>query len=770
MTEEVRFDLSFNGGIWQEIAEPIGFDDAKFELKQEEGRYGRDVFFSDTDYEFSPLVEINGLTHRFQQIIQQYKLKGFETDIRLSITIDSIQYVIGQLDFRPDQMETDLINYIKCPIIQDTHQAIIKRHFDTNIDVHSDKDVHGNYLDPVETEKIFLEAMYLNNQSKWIMPERLPIPSASPSVFFSPATQIVESSLEHTLVPFSGWIQLSDVENPILKDFAIFQAKDPLVGVMLRIRAAWYFEGSAACVMRIKKGDTFETSEYIYLEDVDKSTNDFSLDLEIDTIDQSEHIYLYMNVQDLSGNPGFEVSKFEVTLEGTEVTPSTIVNGVKLGRLMQHTVKSISGKTIDAPRFFEEDGVFSNQFVFSGNDLRNNNKPFNISFKTLVEYFPECNIDYQIKPDGTVFFGIERDFYEDDEIHRFEQDVLEGYKEYPNRRFAINRFSYKYKDYEKGKNNPQRDSLLGVATDVEWSVPNRMVEGSKDIEIDFARDSFLIEKTRKDAFLIENGAASEDDDSKFILDTVKAGPYNGELRLYIQNIFKTLGSGRVLELISDGNINWTLFGLVLNQNVLISFPEIHRGLWRVTHISTDVLHLSTDEEIDGATGIYRTMISWYMWNVERENRTTQGLINTNIEKPYSNLMFSPKSNVVRFYDRYLASAFFYTNDKILRNQKYINGGDVIAYYGIPNTDGEQDADIGVNTLGAAYLEPVMFEAQLICKFSDYMGIVNLLRTDRKGYVTVIDTEGNEKRGHPTSMVYDYNQNILTLTAEKRIIY
>src|SRR5690606_32538593 len=100
---------------------------------EESGRYARDVMFSIDTIDFNPTVEIDGLTHRFDQIINIYNLRGFEANILYIIQIDNVDYVIGQLDFVT--AETDKLKYFRCKIIQDSIQARLKRHVDTKIDL-----------------------------------------------------------------------------------------------------------------------------------------------------------------------------------------------------------------------------------------------------------------------------------------------------------------------------------------------------------------------------------------------------------------------------------------------------------------------------------------------------------------------------------------------------------------------------------------------------------------------------------------------------------
>ena len=71
----VKFFLDFKDSIGKvEICEPIGFDASNFKVEQEKGRYARDISFVDVDYTFSSDVSINGLTHRFSELIENLNL------------------------------------------------------------------------------------------------------------------------------------------------------------------------------------------------------------------------------------------------------------------------------------------------------------------------------------------------------------------------------------------------------------------------------------------------------------------------------------------------------------------------------------------------------------------------------------------------------------------------------------------------------------------------------------------------------------------------
>jgi len=141
--EEIHFYLQFGDAEKVEIAEPIGFDGAMFNTETDKGRYGRDVTFAfgDSELEFSPNVYFRNLDHRFNQLISEYQTNGFESDVKFIMSTQQKEYVIGSLDFF--YAETDLYNYFRCKVIQDTAQATIKRREDVKVDVFNDEDLKG---------------------------------------------------------------------------------------------------------------------------------------------------------------------------------------------------------------------------------------------------------------------------------------------------------------------------------------------------------------------------------------------------------------------------------------------------------------------------------------------------------------------------------------------------------------------------------------------------------------------------------------------------
>uniref|UniRef100_UPI003562061D hypothetical protein n=1 Tax=Seonamhaeicola sp. TaxID=1912245 RepID=UPI003562061D len=163
------FKLNFvtNGeGIFT-INEPIGFNSIPFTLKQEDKRLGRDIFFggdNENKFEF-----YRKRSHKIDLLFYYYETYGWESEVKLIIEKDGIDNIIGDLDFA--NAETDLLEYFKCSVIQDSGQALLKKREDITVDLFSDETVDEEYIEPLVTENILVLSKPTIQKSSWETPE-----------------------------------------------------------------------------------------------------------------------------------------------------------------------------------------------------------------------------------------------------------------------------------------------------------------------------------------------------------------------------------------------------------------------------------------------------------------------------------------------------------------------------------------------------------------------------------------------------------------------
>lgn len=779
--DNTKFFLQFAKAPIQ-IAEPTGFDAAQFILEQEDGRYGRDIFFSDTEFVFEPTVEINGLTHRFPQLVSSYQTIGFESNVKLIIQVEGTNYVIGQLDF--PNAETDLLTYFKCTVIQDTNQAVIKRHSDTQVDIYSALDIYGNEIFPLVPKKILLRPLPLFQESIWDSTPYALEGESLPNTFnFVPI--VTEYGIEDTLSPAYGR-STQTVSPDVRDDFIFLDVKTTLTENTFYIEEGnWdvdVFSGQRFdFIIRIGVDfvNFFNDQPGDIIIPVPPNATNFSTSVAVRDLISGEKVWGWFKNTGAIGEDGISMTSARMRFTSTSTDIASVTNGVRLIDVMKQVVLSISGKEVDAPRF-EEGGEFYDQFVFTGNDIRQIDKPFTISFEEILEYLPECNIDYEVLENGDIFFGHEDDFYTDNLITLFTADVLQGYKQTFNDKFKINKINYRYSDYEKGKNELQKDSLEGISTEFEMSVPNLMVENTKLIEVGFIRDAFLLEKTRKDNIAVTENSATEDDQEKFILDTIEGEFFQTE-KLLLQHVFIEGSDGpfpvtNKLKLISDGTFNWTLLGFGEFEDFVISPGGTNEGVFVIWEVTPTILTLQPyNQAIEYESGFFITEINWMPF-VDFANRTDEGFSLITASNPYANLKYAPKRNLVKYWGRYLRTSMMFNTSDIIRNTKYVNGAEIEAVFEGEEfyTTGIQARDIDVSLLAFPTLTPDIAEAEIICPFEVFMNLVEVVRggsdvPNRRGFIRIVNTLAEDISLHPKKITYNWQELLMTVVGEKRKI-
>ena len=187
------------------------------------------------------------------------------------------------------------------------------------------------------------------------------------------------------------------------------------------------------------------------------------------------YITLYSAVTSSAGLET-QYNSMDIEVIATATSYNTTSKAFRLVDVMQYAVKSTSGQGIDAPRFVIGNQFYDN-FLFNGNLLRNlTDKPFYVTMKQIQEGLQEFNCDYEVKPNGDVFFGIFDDFYTPNEIAFINEVQFDTFKKAYNERFALNEFNYKYKSYQSEREKDESNSYDVVHGESQWMFGNKMVE------------------------------------------------------------------------------------------------------------------------------------------------------------------------------------------------------------------------------------------------------------------------------------------------------
>jgi len=175
----LRFvDLPEIGTI--KISEPFGFDGSSHKVKQDDGRFGRDVVIGNEEIELTITrdhfeimegyqtlqdgVAFNYASQGFDYVASEIKQKGWEAEIEYILEYNGNLFTTGIIDGYTAIVSQD---EIKFKVIQNTKREEIKRREDIYVNAFSDKDLDDNPITPCSTTNILLKAKPVLKISTW---------------------------------------------------------------------------------------------------------------------------------------------------------------------------------------------------------------------------------------------------------------------------------------------------------------------------------------------------------------------------------------------------------------------------------------------------------------------------------------------------------------------------------------------------------------------------------------------------------------------------
>lgn len=848
-TNSYKFYLNFVNSFGTiEITEPVKFDGCTIVLEQDNERYGRDVSFMNESLDLffykgsydtteNPLMMPNGtiyynLTQGFEQLLEEYNINGFESEIELIIEKDNIQFITGVLDFK--NAETDQLTYISCKVVNNTSKQIIKRREDFVVDMFSDENVDGNYIEPLQTTDILLKAKPINQQSEWKLLDNYAHLNEvlSDRAYIAPFTNIIKSNIEDTITPFNRLFGISSGQSDEyfwgkMYDTGFLIAKNDLTNIVLTfknvkgsfylppnnssIEDGWfsslYYKRMVVNLFTTINGGSYDGTspityrkftneldfEFIGIENVDQFDldpfygnayrYDFTIDeisFELNGISRDTRLSIALQFQ-----RNFCIINWisgEMSIESTSTSIDTVIKGARWIDIIKQNVKSISGLEVYAPKL-DNGGEFYDNFVFTGNLIkRRDDVAFPVKFKEITNEITEHNGDYQILNDK-VYFNTYDKFYSNYEIGVFVTPPNDTAKSYFNDRYTINQFEFGYKTYEQDKD--ESNTIDAVHTQSQWSLDNRQVENIKKVELDHIRDAFKIEFARKQA--INETTSTSDDDQLFIIDVVPLAP--NSVGGFTAGLTHNINGDGNLQLLSQEGIPFNLLGFSVGDSFTI-LNTSNAGTYTVVEIEINLLTLSGSPSNNSGGLPILTEVEYFYTNVAYTNRTNEGFdLIENVLNPdkFSNLLYTIKRNMNHWLS-YLKTASKYKPNGTLRNRYFRNNGELETQYTGETSVTIEDEDILNTNLTDALLEPNMYETTLIVPYSnmiDTFNLVNNINEDESigGFIRVVNNNNRVLKLYPTKMEYNpatetmqltgeqrYESEILTITTESEIIY
>lgn len=774
--EKLTFYLNFkndNSGEIQ-ITEVVKFDGASFTVEQDKDRYGRDVSFGNEEVSLvfydglydtteNPLqlpsgVIVYNLTMGLDFLLDYYKRFGFESEVEFIIKKDNVVFTVGILDFQ--LARTDLLTFFECKIIQENNRAIIKRRESTNVDVFKDKDLDLNPITPLSTERILLKAKPINQISEWGNNKTRDYIRIGDTTV-NPFQQVFRYGIEDTLsflFPFS--------DSP-KEDTALVRAASTLTNITVDVHIKYVvlssglnlsFEMQSGTALGVDNNNPF--GEFI------NSTPDVELEYNRTIVLENPIIsgevftaYIKSDISVIA----IRVLECSLIMSATSTATDSVINGVRYVDLFKQNIKSISGMTLDSPRF-DLGGEFYDQFAFNGKLIRQfSNQAFYVNFKDLMEGIQEVNADYQIN-DETVFMGVYEDFYPNTEIGSFLQAPFDDFETSFNERYAVVNVNYKYDTFEQDRD--EQNTIDSFHTNSQYLLPNKFVENQKNISVKHIRDPFSIESARRQGIQTKDTTSLDNDDKIFVVDVVpfEAGT-NGEFAavLAVHN-----SGGQINILNSDGEnqalFNWTLLGFKVGDFIKISADYGTYKNYSVIEITNTVLTV-TGSAISDGKNVMKFIYPYT--DVTYINRTNEGFdLIQNLENGdnCSNLKYTIRRNLFH-WEQYLKTASKYRQEGVIQNTYFKNNGDLTTQF-----EGGQiyteDEDINVSDLRDSILDPLIYKTKVIAEFETVKTFLDELKTIR-GFARISDTTGRMVKIHPTKINYTWATNLLEIEGEPR---
>jgi len=770
----MKFTLDFKSDNYGKkiIDEPFGTDAIKFSLNQrtDGGGMARDISFSggDIQFEFTHMRD-----HELKQLLYYHRAFGFESKVVLTIEVDALNKYTCDLDFAT--AETDDLEYFKCKGIQDGALQIIKRRKSVKVDVLSSVDVDGDFIQPLVAENMLLLAKPVVQTSRW--KEEEPYVSVHTTrSYFNFARNQDYLNVEDSFTPFVVESTDVDIENSPLITF-----KNTSKNLKLDIKASFNNNTYLGAKIRLfyyvgKKEDLFVgfttnailINESTVAESTELSVNT-SINIGLANRGDSVWVFVLLGKNNLGSYSDLTVNNYDIKISVDSVAYNSVSKSLRLVDVMRQVIKSISGLDINAPRF-DILGQFYDNRLLDGNFLRGiTDKGFKVSLEDIENSLPEMKGDYEIDSNGKVFFGIEQDFYKPVQSGFFDNTQFSSMNKTFNPKYSVNEFNFIYENYQSLKENEELNSADTIHGESKWVLFNKNVENKKEAKIQWTRDAFLIEATRRKALEITESTASQEDDTLFCIDSINTTFTNTFTEVTdLQHTFDAVNYR--LSIKNDGSVNFESLGIIVDSIFIIQPEDKNAGSYRVFSVTPNSLELTklvgTISSIGNGNRPTKYTYELDQSVVPFTNYTDLGFTETenlNAANSYSNRRYSAMRNIYNYWQSYLATCNIYWKNNVLRNTWYKNNGLYTAKYeGVKLTE---NADFLPSN---PILTPMLYNDVVLSNvyFEDFITLQNSIRNDR-GYIRTIDNTERVVKVYPVTMEYSLLEKELKIKGEEK---
>lgn len=682
----LEFNIQIAGGSLVEINEPIGFDKVDFNLTRSETLHSISSNFAGNsiEFEFNKDVHINV----FDAIIQEYEVNGFLGNVMLFISYNGNELFKGSFDFSTTQ--TDMLNYLKCQIVNKDKLYLLDKNKNVSVDLLSDKDLEQNTVTSATISSTSLPPVELFRESIWEDTEIRDYYLTGGSRAFNNAqnTPKFEINDSPTWMSFSEPFPGND-----LRPFQLVSAKENLknVNVTIEYETGTYFQQTGA-------GAAAQVQLWLYYGEERPDLNNGDWATQVNKVNLTNILVnnypqtfplpslLTYNITSLPRGSGIWIAwkvdggillhntGSKITINGTSTNFYSLTNSIKYTELVKNAVK----KAANINNVVWNINYYNNTYAFNGNLLRNiTDKGFEVKWQDIAKQLNERNlgayynettdtlvIDHRNNILGTNLIGSYGDLAKKDFYFVTEDE-----------NFIVNKFSYKYGKFQAQKENNVNGNNASVHGESEWYINNKTFEGSIDVDLPFVRDSFMIEDIRQKALEYKEDTSTNEDSTIILVETIVNSPALVVTEKINVDANFNLNVGQTIQ--NDGSFNWLLIGLYIDKVVWIN-DEMYKII-AINNQQLILLPMNTNEqELNGR----QTITFTYALSSNRIAVLSNGLLNQEFSVRQNIEYWRQTLNVANYYNQLPITNTIYKENKDASVNGLVESSDIVPINGL----------------------------------------------------------------------------------------
>lgn len=721
-------------GIEVQINEPLNFDKTEFSIVQDKDYFYREFRFAGnaeaTQFQFDWINHEN----IFNQLLSEFKQLGANAEAYYILYIDGNLSQRLRVDFATAQ--TDNLTYFDCQCVVENKLKILENNKALKIDLLSQKGYDNDIYDSLDLRSIYASPLGIARKSIFDTNKKInKITGYHPNYNywnFGNSSSLYE--INDTLSWLTPYEQDANWRPHILKRMQLVRFKDNYKDVKVRIKLKgniMQFKTVEAAELTLYHGLEYEDSQewfdnakkILILRPPIETQYAFDIDSLIDLgdIPRGHGIWLswrgrYEQIRD----PGQETYS---ELRYNEVENLVEITGIASGYgsvFSGNTFRNVIYNSIDKlakinSAEFNGIDMFDN-LVFTGNQLRDLNKKFPITWGDIKSQLKERAIGYEFINDKLIFNKFEH-FYQDFEItEMLDVQKIGEFSAKQDIEYHVNSFEYSYKKFQALKENALEGNSGTINGESQWKVNNKFTDSELSITLPFARDKYLIEDTRINALAYNENTSTQNDDTVFICEHgLPTTSVTENMHLLAEFNQQTQ-----IQKFSNQNVfSWVRIGIKVGVTIIINDLRTNESSFLIVD-EVDHTLLSGVITVGQTNGINGEGNFLFRFNLNG--------IDFSLNMPSLNDNYSIRQNIE--YIKSFLSPYSTYGGNAMYNLEYKEDGEKIIN-GIKETDA-----IALNVPIFTPLEHELLIQDEAYKF-------DLIRKNPNGYLTVLDAKGSK---------------------------